>query len=163
MGSIPGSGRSPGEGNGNPLQYFSLGKPVDRGAWHAAIHGVAKVLDTDLATEQQQQSSQARDWNTIAIKLGLKLSITPWTHRGAKPTSSPLTASGQLLEQRWARPMLEKSHPELLPGCQTRQLLGARETTPVGSELPEQHKRKTVLQQSRTLPCSRAPLPTAPA
>ena len=40
--SIPGSGRSPGEGNGNPLQYSCLGNPVDRGAWGATVHGVAK-------------------------------------------------------------------------------------------------------------------------
>ena len=37
-----GSGRSPGEGSGNPLQYSSLGNPVDRGAWRATVHGVAK-------------------------------------------------------------------------------------------------------------------------
>ena len=41
-GSIPGSGRSPGEGNGNPLQYSCLGNPMDRGAWRATVHGVAK-------------------------------------------------------------------------------------------------------------------------
>ena len=41
-GSIPGSGRSPGEGNGNPLQYTCLENPRDRGAWWAAVHGVAK-------------------------------------------------------------------------------------------------------------------------
>ena len=41
-GSIPGSGRSPGEGNGNPLQYSSLGNPMDRGAWRATVLGVAK-------------------------------------------------------------------------------------------------------------------------
>ena len=40
--SIPGSGRSPGGGNGNPLQYSCLGNPMDRGAWRAAVHGVAK-------------------------------------------------------------------------------------------------------------------------
>ena len=34
-GLIPGSGRSPGEGNGNPLQYFCLGNPIDRGTWQA--------------------------------------------------------------------------------------------------------------------------------
>ena len=43
-GSIPGSGRSPGEGNGNPLQYSCLGNPMDRGAWRATDHGVAKSL-----------------------------------------------------------------------------------------------------------------------
>ena len=41
-GSIPGSGRSPGEGNGNPLQYSCLENPMDRGAWWATIHGVSK-------------------------------------------------------------------------------------------------------------------------
>ena len=42
LGSIPGSGRSPGEGHGNPLQYSCLGNPMDRGAWWAVIQGVAK-------------------------------------------------------------------------------------------------------------------------
>ena len=42
IGSIPESGRSPGEGNGNPLQYSYLGNPMDRGAWQALVHGVEK-------------------------------------------------------------------------------------------------------------------------
>ena len=42
MGSIPGLGRSPGEGNGNPFQYSCLGNPKDRGAWWATVHGVVK-------------------------------------------------------------------------------------------------------------------------
>ena len=41
-GSIPGLGRSPGEGNGNPLQYYCLENPMDRGAWQATVHGIAK-------------------------------------------------------------------------------------------------------------------------
>ena len=41
-GSIPGSGRSSGEGNGNPLQYSCLENPIDRAAWWATVHGVAK-------------------------------------------------------------------------------------------------------------------------
>ena len=41
-GSIPGSGRSPGEGHGNPLQHSCLENPMDRGAWQAAVHGVTK-------------------------------------------------------------------------------------------------------------------------
>ena len=45
-GLIPGSGRSPGEGNGNPLQYSFLGNPMDRGAWQVSVHGVAEELDT---------------------------------------------------------------------------------------------------------------------
>ena len=39
---IPGLGRSPGGGNGNPLQYSCLGNPMDRGAWRAVVHGVTK-------------------------------------------------------------------------------------------------------------------------
>ena len=46
MGSIPGSGRSHGEGNGNPLQYSCLGNSMDRGASWAAVHGVTKESDT---------------------------------------------------------------------------------------------------------------------
>ena len=42
QGSIPGSGRSPGERNGNPLQYYCLENPMGRGAWRATVHGVAK-------------------------------------------------------------------------------------------------------------------------
>ena len=42
LGSIPGSGRSPGGGNGNPLQYSGLENPMDRGTWWATVHGVAK-------------------------------------------------------------------------------------------------------------------------
>ena len=45
-GLIPGSGRSPGGGNGNPLQYSCLENSMDRGAWWATVHGVAKELDT---------------------------------------------------------------------------------------------------------------------
>ena len=43
---IPGSGRSPREEKGNPLQYSCLGNPMDRGAWWATTHGVAKLLET---------------------------------------------------------------------------------------------------------------------
>ena len=42
VGSIPGSGRSPGAGHGNPLQYPSLENPMDRRAWQAIVHQVAK-------------------------------------------------------------------------------------------------------------------------
>ena len=57
LGSAPGSGRSPGEGNGNPLQYSCLANSMDRGAWWAIVHGVTKsqtllsvTLDTWLNT-----------------------------------------------------------------------------------------------------------------
>ena len=46
LGLIPGLGRSPGEGNDNPLQYSCLENPVDREAWWATVHGITKELDT---------------------------------------------------------------------------------------------------------------------
>ena len=50
-GSIPGLGRFPGGGNGNPLQYSCLKNPTDRGAWQVTVHGVAKS-QTGLSTAQ---------------------------------------------------------------------------------------------------------------
>ena len=50
LGLIPGLGRSSGEGNGNPLQYSCLENPMDRGAWQATVHGVARV-GHDLASK----------------------------------------------------------------------------------------------------------------
>ena len=46
VGLIPESGRSPGEGDGNPIQYSYLGNLMDRGGWWATVHGVAKSSDT---------------------------------------------------------------------------------------------------------------------
>ena len=55
MGLIPGWGRSPGEGNGNPLQFSCLGNPMGRGAWWATIHGVSKELDTTSRLNNHHQ------------------------------------------------------------------------------------------------------------
>ena len=54
VGSIPGLGRSPGEGNGNPLQYSILKNSLDRGAWRATVRAVAKEFDM---TERQHSPS----------------------------------------------------------------------------------------------------------
>ena len=56
---IPGSGRSPGAGNGSPLQYSCLGNPVDREAWRVTVHGVAKELDM---SEQLNNNSVDKSW-----------------------------------------------------------------------------------------------------
>ena len=51
VGSVPGSGRSPAEGNSNPLQYSCLGNPMDRGAWWATVHVVEESSITEGLTE----------------------------------------------------------------------------------------------------------------
>ena len=56
--SIPGSERSPGGGNGNPLQYSCLENPMDREAWRAIVHGVTKESDTT----QQLNNSNTIEW-----------------------------------------------------------------------------------------------------
>ena len=55
-GLIPGSGRSPGGGNGNPVQYSCLGNPMNRGAWQATVHKVAESW-TQLSTYTQEKAS----------------------------------------------------------------------------------------------------------
>ena len=73
LGLIPGLGRSPGEGNGNPLQYSCLENPMDRGAWWATVHGVARVRH-DLVTKppppQTVSQSDLSPWH-LAISLSL--------------------------------------------------------------------------------------------
>ena len=56
VGSIPGLGRSSGEGNGNPLQYSCLENPMDRGAWWATVHGVSKESDTTVRLNNNKTS-----------------------------------------------------------------------------------------------------------
>ena len=65
VGLIPGLGRSPGEGNGNPLQYSCWGNLMDRGAWQAAVHGVTEELDTTQWLNNnnlEQQSEHCAKW-----------------------------------------------------------------------------------------------------
>ena len=65
---IPKSGRFPEEGHSNPLQYSCLGNPMDRGAWRAIVHGVAKeseITATTTTKQQQQQQQQQREQTTL--------------------------------------------------------------------------------------------------
>ena len=65
-GDLPGLGSSPGEGNGNPLQYSCLGNPMDRGAWQVVVHGVAKELDmTEHSTAQHTEQKLDNTFLTI--------------------------------------------------------------------------------------------------
>ena len=66
---FPGSGRSPGEGNGNPLQYSFLGKPTDRGAWQATVHGVAKESNTtERLNDNTRLGPSWCDWCSCELK-----------------------------------------------------------------------------------------------
>ena len=62
-GSIPGSRRSPGEGNSNPLQYSCLENPMDRGAWWATVHGVAESW-TRLSDFTHSLTHSLPPWDT---------------------------------------------------------------------------------------------------
>ena len=60
-GLIPESGRSPEEGNGNPLQYSSLENSLDKGAWQATVHGITRVrLNNKLKSKQKQTKERGR-------------------------------------------------------------------------------------------------------
>ena len=60
-GSVPGSGRSPGGGHGDPLQYSCLGNPMDRGAWQATVHEVAELDMTEYRVSILQDDKCSRD------------------------------------------------------------------------------------------------------
>ena len=68
--SIPGWGRSPGEGNGNPLQYSCLGNPKDRGVWQATVHGVS----------ESRTRLRAHAHQCISVNLHLPMHPAPTAH-----------------------------------------------------------------------------------
>ena len=112
LGLIPGWGRSPGGGNGNPLQYSCLGNPMDRGAWRAAVYRVTqsqtrlKRLSMHahiLETEHKEGCSDQADQTIFASKplpchltgctAGLSMDVR------ACPAASPIPFTGQPSEQ----------------------------------------------------------------
>ena len=70
---INGSGRSPGEGNGSPLQYSCLGNPMDRGTWQAIIHGVSKESDI---TYQLKSNNSNRDGKKTDVRVKDEVKLT---------------------------------------------------------------------------------------
>ena len=93
LGSIPGSGRSSGEGNGNPLQYSCVENPMDRAAWQATIHGVAR-LEYDRAAKTLTFHSCF----TVQCDLAICIHISPPSWASLPPT---VCSSGKP-EEFWA-------------------------------------------------------------
>ena len=88
-GSIPGLGRSPGEGHGNPPQCSCLESPMDRGAWHVAVHRVAGS-DTTEVTKQQQHVLTLKRKNTNEFTKQKE------THRLGKLTGAGAGVEGRV-------------------------------------------------------------------
>ena len=95
-GSIPGSGRSPGGGNGNPLQYSCLKNPMDRGAWRATVHSVTK--------SQTWQSSWAHTQHTgpcLSLVSTTLWSLTLTTDQAKlKIIMKTVSATGQIPQKK---------------------------------------------------------------
>ena len=94
LGSIPGLGRSPGEGNGNPLQYPCLENFMDRGAWWAAVHGVAQSQARLSITYLRDHITGKRDGceereNSISFYSAVLLGLSPL--RPGQPFQTMLT------------------------------------------------------------------------
>ena len=111
-GSIPGSGRAPGEGNGNPLQYSCLENPMDRRAWQATVHGVARVI-YNLATKPPPPIM----YQSITFKPFLDGSqLPPLSHYTTTPKSLTLFLISILFKilintLNYASPILPSSTP----------------------------------------------------
>ena len=96
LGSISVLGRSPGEGNGNPLQYSCLENPMDREAWWATVHGVAKNRTQLLELVKLLSPVRlfATPW-TVAYQASLSMGFSRQEHWSGLPFPSPMHKSGK--------------------------------------------------------------------
>ena len=97
-GLISGSGRSPGEGDGNPLQYSCLGNPMDRGAWQATVHGVEKS-QTRLSNWTHTMTRWPPKFSPCNLRCGL--SVRPGWWPGSRPTGSQEEREGASPASGW--------------------------------------------------------------
>ena len=88
LGSIPGMGGSPGEGNGNPLQYSCLGNCMDRGAWLPEVHGVAK------SWTQLSDFTFTFHFHALEKEMATHSSVLAWRNPGTgEPSGLPSMGS----------------------------------------------------------------------
>ena len=99
MGSIPGSGRSPGGGHGNSLQYSCLQNPMDRGSWRAMVHNVAKSWTW---LKQLQFSSVAQSCPTLCDPMNRSTPGLPVHHHLPEFTRTRI---------HWVSDAIQPSHP----------------------------------------------------
>ena len=97
LGSIPGSWRSPGEGNGNPLQYSCLENPMDRGIWQATVNGVARI-GYNLATKRHHHHHH----HLYTIQDG-SLHVTSWETTFWQPETEMFISIVGSRFQHWQR------------------------------------------------------------
>ena len=114
LGSVPGSRRSPGEGNGNPLQDSCLGNPMDRRAWWATVHGVAKSWTWLIHLNYTVMKCSV--WHIVRNITSVQFSHTVvsdslWLHglQRASPSPTPGACSNSCPLSLWCHPTISSS------------------------------------------------------
>ena len=109
LGSIPGSGRSPGEGNGNPFKYSCLENPMDIGAWLATVHGVAKSWTRLSDFTVYQFSSVTQSCLTLCNPMDCSMPGLPVHHRLLAFTQTQVHSIGNAIQP--SHPLSSSSPP----------------------------------------------------
>ena len=108
LGSIPGWGRFPGGGHGNPLQHSCLENPMDRGAWWATVHRVAKSQTGLKQNHSTRSLFNLPQFNSVQSLSDVRLFVTPWT--AACQASLSVTNCQSLLKLMSIESMMPSNH-----------------------------------------------------